>query len=83
MSTKSVCSMSCGEMHEFALVLDKAGFNADLVHKIVNSKGNKHAKEMYVALTKDENKIVETTHTSNASLATRQSSSLPAMVAIL
>ncbi len=50
MSAKSVCEMSCGAMHEFALVLDKAGFDADLVHKIVNSKGNKHAKKMYTSL---------------------------------
>lgn len=60
MSTKSVCGMSCGEMHEFALVLDKAGFNADLVQRIVNSEGNKHAKVMYVAINKNENKIIET-----------------------
>ena len=51
MSTKSVCDMSCGAMHEFALVLDKAGFDADLVQKIVNSRGNKQAKAMYAALT--------------------------------
>ena len=50
MSTKSVCDMSCGSMHKFALVLDKAGFDADLVEKIVNSKGNKHAKMMYATL---------------------------------
>lgn len=55
MSAKSVCDMSCGEMHEFALVLDKAGFNADLVQKIVASKGNKHAKMMYAALTDGAN----------------------------
>ena len=38
-------------MHEFALVLDKAGFDANLVQKIVNSRGNKQAKAMYAALT--------------------------------
>lgn len=59
MSTKSVCGISCGEMHKFASVLDKAGFNADLVRKIVNSRDNKHAKAMYVAIT-DKNKIIET-----------------------
>lgn len=57
MSTKSVCDMSCGSMHEFALVLDKAGFDADLVQKIVNSKGNKHAKMMYATLIEGENTV--------------------------
>ncbi|MFA7216682.1 MAG: hypothetical protein WC095_01720 [Candidatus Paceibacterota bacterium] len=37
-------------MHEFALVLDKAGFDADLVQRVVNSRGNKQAKAMYAAL---------------------------------
>ena len=50
MSAKSVCDMSCGKMHEFALALDKAGFNADLVQKVVNSRGNKLAKAMYVVI---------------------------------
>lgn len=43
--------MSCGAMHEFALVLDKAGFDADLVQRVVNSRGNKLALVMYAALT--------------------------------
>ncbi len=42
--------MSCGAMHEFALVLDKAGFDATLVQEVVNSKGNKMAKTMFDAL---------------------------------
>lgn len=50
MSAKSVCDMSCGAMHEFALVLDKAGFDADLVQRVVNSRGNKLALTMYAAL---------------------------------
>lgn len=50
MSAKSVCEMSCGTMHEFALVLDKAGFDAALVQEVVNSKGNKMAKAMFGAL---------------------------------
>ena len=50
MSTKSVCDMSCGAIHEFALVLDKAGFNADLVQNIVNSRGNEYAKAMYESI---------------------------------
>ena len=51
MSTERVCDMSCGAMHEFALVLDKAGFDADMVQRVVNSRGNKQAKAMYAALT--------------------------------
>lgn len=51
--------MSCGEMHEFALVLDKAGFDADLVQRIVNSKDNKHAKMMYDALTDGANVVAD------------------------
>lgn len=51
MSTKSVCDLSCGAMHEFALVLDKAGFDAEMVQRVVNSRGNKEAKAMYAALT--------------------------------
>jgi hypothetical protein len=50
MSAKGVCDMSCGAMHEFALVLDKAGFNAGIVQKVVNSRGNKMAQAMYAAL---------------------------------
>ncbi len=50
MSAKSVCDISCGAMHEFALVLDKAGFDADLVQRVVNSRGNKLALSMYAAL---------------------------------
>lgn len=46
--------MSCGQMHEFALVLDKAGFDADLVQEVVNSRGNKLAKAMYDAISGDE-----------------------------
>src|SRR3989344_1307137 len=51
MSTKSVCDLSCGAMHEFALVLDKAGFDAEMIQRVVNSRGNKQAKAMYAALT--------------------------------
>ena len=42
--------MSCGAMHEFALVLDKAGFTAGIVHEIVNSRGNKMAKTMLTSV---------------------------------
>ena len=50
MSTKSVRDMSCGAMHEFALVLDKAGFDAELIQRVVNFRGNKLAKAMYDGL---------------------------------
>lgn len=50
MSTERVCDLSCGAMHEFALVLDKAGFDAALVKKIVNSRGNQFAKAMRKSL---------------------------------
>lgn len=58
MSAKSVCDMSCGQMHEFALALDKAGFNADLVQRVVGSRGNKSAKAMYAAIN-DKAEVVE------------------------
>mgnify|MGYP001617681000 FL=1 len=51
MSTKSVCDLSYGAMHEFALVLDKAGFDAEMIQGVINSRGNKQAKAMYAALT--------------------------------
>lgn len=38
-------------MHEFALVLDKAGFDSQVVQRVVNSRDNKLAKAMYAALT--------------------------------
>jgi hypothetical protein len=37
-------------MHEFALVLDKAGFDADRVQKITTSRGNKLAKQMLASI---------------------------------
>jgi len=55
MSAERVCDLSCGAMHEFALVLDKAGFDADLVKKITGSRGNKLAKTMRGSI---EEKIV-------------------------
>lgn len=50
MSAKSVRDMSCGQMHEFALVLDKAGFDASLVQEVVSSRGNKLAEAMYITI---------------------------------
>ncbi len=47
---ESVCNLSCGAMHEFALVLDKAGFDASLIQEIIDSKRNEKAKAMYAAL---------------------------------
>lgn len=59
MGTKSVSDMSCGEMYQFALALDKAGFDADLVQEIVNSKNNRRARGMYATLTRGENTVVK------------------------
>ncbi len=42
--------MSCGKMHELAIALDKAGFDSDLIQKIINSKNGKLAKDMYAAI---------------------------------
>lgn len=50
MSTRRVRDLSCGAMHEFALVLDKAGFDADTVQRVINSPGNSRAKAMYAVL---------------------------------
>lgn len=57
-ATKSVCGMSCGAMHEFALTLDKAGFDADLVKKIINSGKNEYAKMMYASLVNDPFELI-------------------------
>ncbi len=37
-------------MHEFAICLDKAGFDADLVQKIISARNNKMAKAMLSAI---------------------------------
>lgn len=50
MSSDLVGDMSCWKMHELAIALDKAGFTADLVQSVVNSKGNELAQKMYAAL---------------------------------
>lgn len=42
----TVREIGIGKMHEFAICLDKAGFNSDLVQRIVNARGNKLAKAM-------------------------------------
>ena len=48
MNTKSVRDViSYDQGYELILVLKKAGFNVDLIQKIINSKSNRLAKEMY------------------------------------
>ena len=54
MSAERVCDMSCGAMHEFALVLDKAGFTATIVQEVINARGNKKAKAMLAALAREQ-----------------------------
>ncbi|MDP3974992.1 MAG: hypothetical protein Q8P88_01755 [Candidatus Jorgensenbacteria bacterium] len=46
----TVREIGIGKMHEFAICLDKAGFNSDLVQRVVNARGNKLAKAMLVAV---------------------------------
>lgn len=50
MSATSVCD-ALGKTHEFMLAIKKAGFDDELIQQVVNSKGNKHAKVMYSAVT--------------------------------
>ena len=54
-----VREISCGGMHEFAIALDKAGFDSDLIKKIIGSKGNKMAKDMYDAIVPNVLKKIE------------------------
>jgi hypothetical protein len=55
MSARSVCDISCGQMHELAISLDKAGFNADLVQEIIacRDRDNEKARAMYAAIRAD------------------------------
>lgn len=46
----TVREMGIGKMHEFTICLDKAGFDSDVVQKVINSRGNKLAKAMLVAV---------------------------------
>ena len=50
MSATSVCD-ALGKTHELMLTLKKAGFDDELIQQVINSKGNKHAKAMYSAVT--------------------------------
>ena len=45
-----VREISCGKMHELAIALDKAGFNSELIQKIINSENNKMAELMYASI---------------------------------
>ena len=45
-----VREISCGKMHELAIALDKAGFDSELIQKIINSEDNKLAEAMYAAI---------------------------------
>ena len=45
-----VREISCGKMHELAIALDKAGFDSELIQKIINSENNKMAELMYASI---------------------------------
>jgi len=49
-SEKRVCDVGCGMMHELAICLGKAGFNAGHIQDIVTAKGNKKAEAMFAAI---------------------------------
>lgn len=52
MSAKErVCDVGCGKMHELAICFDKAGFNANDIQDIIDSKDNKKAQAMFAAIT--------------------------------
>ena len=44
-----VCDNNCGKMHEFALALDRGGFDPSLVQQIIQSKDCQLARSMHVA----------------------------------
>jgi len=50
MSVPCVCDISCGRMHEFALALDRGGFDAQMVQEIINSPDSVMAKKMFMAI---------------------------------
>lgn len=50
MSATSVCD-ALGKTHELMLALKRAGFDDELIQQVINSKGNKHAKAMFSAVT--------------------------------
>lgn len=53
MSATSMCD-GLGQAHEFMLRLKKAGFNDDLIQRVVTSRGNKLAQAMYAAIASSE-----------------------------
>lgn len=50
----NVRDMGLGQWNEFSVALHKAGFDSDLIQKIINAKDNKLAKAMYAAVTGEE-----------------------------
>jgi hypothetical protein len=50
MSAKSVCD-GLGRAHEFVLALEKVGFDDETIQRVINSRGNRLAKAMYIAIT--------------------------------
>ncbi len=50
----NVREMGLGQWNEFSVALHKAGFDTDLIQKIINAKDNKLAKAMYTAVTGEE-----------------------------
>jgi hypothetical protein len=50
----NVREMGLGQWNEFSVALHKAGFDTDLIQKIINAKDNKLAKAMYAAVTGEE-----------------------------
>ncbi len=46
-----MCDISYSQGHELILALEKAGFNGDIVQQVINSRGNKMAKDMYAVAT--------------------------------
>lgn len=50
----NVRDMGLGQWNEFSVALHKAGFDSDLIQKIINAKDNKLAKAMYTAVTGEE-----------------------------
>ena len=54
-----VREISCGKMHELTIALDKAGFDSELIQKIINSENNKMAESMYVSIVEKKTEPTE------------------------
>ncbi|MEI8223799.1 MAG: hypothetical protein WCG20_01610 [bacterium] len=50
----NVRDMGLGQWNEFSVALHKAGFDTDLIQKIINARDNKLAKAMYTAVIGEE-----------------------------